>query len=525
MARLTRPVLLLPLCILLGWSFDLLFWNRSWGVSFLVFVAIVLAVGLWQARRLGLRPTKSSWPLAALALAFAATGAVRAEPFTLFLTRAFSLLFLMLFAANFLSGDWLRYRFSDFAARLLSLVPAGLLAGQAAKPKRAGRGGGAQKLAPVLRGLMLALPVLLLLGSLLVSADAYFAEWIDDVFGFLRIERLSEYVFRLAIILIVAYCIFGSLLYAFLRSKSGVNTQKPLLPPFIGFTETMTVLTSVAALLASFVIIQFRYFFGGVSNVLASNGFTYAQYARQGFAELCLAAVVILVLFIALSAWVKRKPAQQKYFSAAGIVLFALVSVVLVSAFQRLLLYEEAYGFTRMRTIPHVFMVWLGVLLLALVLLELAGRQRHFAAAVLLAAAGFALTFPLLNMDAFIVRANVAHSLARSQPELDAGYLGGLSADAVPALANSYLALQVSGDDARARQLAVALTCIALRLDEFAPLGWPSWSLARQRAQETWLSLSDSQDFPHAQTRQDKYGQLFVSVGGSEYACQQEGWD
>ena len=36
---------------------------------------------------------------------------------------------------------------------------------------------------------------------------------------------------------------------------------------------------------------------------------------------------------------------------------------MLVSAFKRLLLYEMAYGFTEMRIYPHVFMIWLGLLL------------------------------------------------------------------------------------------------------------------------------------------------------------------
>ena len=38
--------------------------------------------------------------------------------------------------------------------------------------------------------------------------------------------------------------------------------------------------------------------------------------------------------------------------------------IVLVSAFMRLNLYESAYGFTRSRIYSHVFIIWLGILLI-----------------------------------------------------------------------------------------------------------------------------------------------------------------
>ena len=96
-------------------------------------------------------------------------------------------------------------------------------------------------------------------------------------------------------------------------------------------------------------------------------------------------------------------------FSIMGVVLFALVSVILVSSFQRLQLYESAYGFTRLRTYTHVFIFWLGALLLAVSVLEVFKRQRHFALAALIAGMGFVATLDIINVDGFIVRQNVAH--------------------------------------------------------------------------------------------------------------------
>ncbi len=94
---------------------------------------------------------------------------------------------------------------------------------------------------------------------------------------------------------------------------------------------------------------------------------------------------------------------------SVGIV--ALVLVMLVSAYKRLVLYETAYGFSELRTYTHVFMIWLGLLLISTVILEIIHRERMFALTALIASIGFAATLPILNVDAFIVQKNIAREL------------------------------------------------------------------------------------------------------------------
>ena len=95
--------------------------------------------------------------------------------------------------------------------------------------------------------------------------------------------------------------------------------------------------------------------------------------------------------------------------------------MILVSAFQRLQLYEGAYGFSRLRTYTHVFMIWIGVLLAAIVVLEVLKKSRMFALAVVLAAFGFGITLNIMNVDGFIAQQNIARSVGGS--ELDVTYL------------------------------------------------------------------------------------------------------
>ncbi len=145
-----------------------------------------------------------------------------------------------------------------------------------------------------------------------------------------------------------------------------------------------------------------------------------------------------LLLFLGLSAVVKRKDETQRWvFTGLGLGMVALVGVMLASAFQRLVLYEAAYGFSRLRTYTHIFLIWLGVLLAVVLVLDILRRERLFALSALLASIGFAVTLTLVNVDGFIVRQNVARAAAGET--LDVAYLASLSPDSVPAQVNALL--------------------------------------------------------------------------------------
>ncbi len=201
---------------------------------------------------------------------------------------------------------------------------------------------------------------------------------------------------------------------------------------FLGATEAFVVLGSVNLLFTFFVAVQFRYLFGGQTNITAA-GYTFSEYARRGFFELVMVSVISLVLYLSLNAVTRReKPLQVRVFTTLAVLLVGLVWVILASAFQRLLLYEDAYGFTSLRMYTHIFIPWLGLLLLATIVLQIVRREQYFGALLLLTAFGFVLTFGIINIDGLIVRQNVAR--ARAGADLDGQYLIGLSDDALPAL-------------------------------------------------------------------------------------------
>jgi len=106
--------------------------------------------------------------------------------------------------------------------------------------------------------------------------------------------------------------------------------------------------------------------------------------------------------------------------------------VVVVSALYRMHLYEEAYGFTRLRLLVSVFEGWLGVVVLLVMASGVVKRRGWLVPmAVRLGAVGL-LGLAVLNPDLYIAEQNIART--DSAVTTDYAYLAGLSPDAYPAI-------------------------------------------------------------------------------------------
>jgi hypothetical protein len=488
--------------LVLGWLFDFMFWDKVPGISIMIYLTALTVGGFLLARFQGIQPVKNIyWLLIPLAF-FTMMTAIREEEITVFLNVVASLTILGIMARSFQGGRWWEYRFSDyitggFMVGLESLYrQIAVFTNQPKLEKEEGTPRqGMRKSLSVLRGLLIALPIVLIFAAMLAEADPIFGDAFENFLDIFNIENLGEYIFRSILICILAYLLLGVFMHAFYKNHDAeLDTDKRWLPRFLGITETLIVLGSVNLLFLAFVSIQFQYFFGG-ETMISIQGYTYAEYARRGFGELVTVAVFSLLLFVGLSYIAKREAkGHQRLFSIMGVVLFALVSVILVSSFQRLLLYESAYGFTRLRTYTHVFIFWLGGLLLAVSVLEVCKRQRHFALAALIAGMGFVATLDLINVDGFIVRQNVAHQ--EDGDTLDISYLASLSEDAVPTLFRLY------GEQTSTigkESLAGAIAChsaVNQNYDyenyEYRNYSWQSFHFSRMLAKKNWEERSVS---------------------------------
>ncbi|MCC7116931.1 MAG: DUF4173 domain-containing protein [Anaerolineales bacterium] len=462
--------------LLLGWTFDFLFWNKGLGVNFAIFTSLCVIGTFYLLLSEGLRPHRATLILLPLFGFFAAVTFTRAEPMTVFLAILFTFLAMILIASSYLGGRWLQYTLADYVIKPVLLFvsmlwrPIGFLVETAKVKKEDAAEPAKSALWPILRGLLIAIPVVAIFASLLASADLIFSQRLGDFVKLFNLERLPEYIARLILIASVAYGLMGVALHAINESRDEKITAdgKPLIPAFLGFTESAIVLGSVIVLFALFVTIQFQYFFGGHANINVA-GYTYSEYAVRGFNELVTTAFLALAMLLSLSAITRRETEKQRWiYSGLGVALVALLLVMLFSAYQRLNLYEAVYGFSRLRTYTHVVLYWIGLLLIVTLILEILRREKYFTLALLCASFGFAISLPLLNVDAFIVNQNIRHGItlseipvagvSRSEDALDEQYFIQLSDDAIPALVSALKDPSVAED--LSEQVGASLACI-----------------------------------------------------------------
>lgn len=521
--------------IFLGWSFDFLFWKKPMpGINFFLYVVLCLGVGIFLLHADGLRLSPRS-RLLLIPIAFlSAVLFFRQEPMTVFLSVVMTLLLMGVFAITYLGGQWTLFGLLDYLFGLFGLFgsmvarPIGF-AVDVKKEQPSPNEKRNNHLWSILRGIVIALPVIAIFASLLSSADPIFAKRFEDFVGLFKIENLPEYIFRLVYILIFAYAIAGAFLHA--AQKSGEEYQeKPRFVAFLGFTETSIVLGSVILLFLIFVIIQFQYFFGGNANITI-EGYTYSEYARKGFGELVTVAFFSLLLLLSLGSISKRETdVQRKTFSSFGVALVVLVIVMLVSAYQRLVLYEYAYGFSRLRTYTHVFMIWLGLLLIVVVALELLKRDRAIGLSMVIAALGFVISLGMMNVDGFIVRQNVKREIQRgedkllaqgSRPDLDAQYFLDLSDDAVPALVdgfqNSSLPTNIH------EKLGAALACKRYDRKDDKERPWQGFNLSYWRADKSLTVLTNELDA--YRVTDTAWPVKFTTPSGEEFSCWGNSYD
>jgi hypothetical protein len=491
--KIKKPVRLWLLAFALGWMFDFLFWGRSTGVNFAIFSVLSVAGGLIFLSVEGYRPSRNSlWLLLPVAF-FVIVSFLRQEPLTSFLAYAFTFFSVGVFVATYLGGRWLQYGLLDYFGSFFQIIGSMFVRQWDfllhVSKEREASGGMARKfpLAAVLRGLLIALPIVVVFAMLLASADAVFNQKIIDFFEFFDAGKIAEYFVRLLIILACAHALAGIFLHAASGSRDEklIGENAPVVKQFLGFTESSVVLGSVGLLFLLFVIIQFQYFFGGQSNIGVA-GYTYSQYARRGFNELVTVAFCSLLLIMSLSTITRRETElQRKIYSWLSVTIVLQVLVILTSAYQRLTLAIDWHGFSRLRLYPRVFLIWVGILFVVVVLLEIFRQEKYFAFAFVMASLGFAVSLTLVNVDEAIVKRNIFR--VSQGKNLNVGHLASLSADAVPSLVDAY---RSANSDSTREGVGAVLLCYVYsekvqpgKIVDWRSFNYSYWQASQQLAE------------------------------------------
>jgi Domain of unknown function (DUF4173) len=425
-------------------------------------VVAALAVGLVadQALRVGTFGLAASLTLALIALAlvfagrissfqsrvlvgasvlFSAWLTVRASPWLLWPDLAMSFALIGLAASVTSRGSLLDMGIAEAAARSAhALMHVGTGAPFAMQPAAQARNRMGM-VAPIARGVLIAAPIAILVAVLLAAADPVFASFFNLN---LDVGQLTQDVIFVAA---------GALVAAGLLRLAAAEPLARVDGPAwrLGSIEGLVVLAVLDAVFAAFAVAQAIAAAGAAGDALRSAGVTYADYARSGFFELLWVAgiaAVVLILFSRITNLTER--ITKRAFQVLSLLAIGLTLLIVLVAFQRLRLYEEAYGFTMLRLYSHIFAVWIALIFL-LMAGDFAGlfrARRWLVGAVSVSAMAVLLALNVINPEAIVVSLNIDR--AQATHTIDAQYLATLSNDATPTL--------LASDSADIRRIACA---------------------------------------------------------------------
>ena len=490
---------LLVLALVIGILGEIVLDGSAAGFNVPVMTGAML-LAAWLARRPGRAPDPLDAWLPAAAMLLSVFVAVRADPFLAALD--------VLGAAAFVGASVAAFSGLAVTRRSLSVVllmgawvvesvlagAARLVIGARPAPRDTPRTWPSW-VGPIVRGLVLAVPLVLIFAVLFASADPIFRRGFDEVMGF-QID-LGALPGRLFFIGGIAWLAAGLLAVAS-RGIPAVEVASlgAAAPPTtvgfarsLGVVEALVVLVAVVAIVALFVGLQLAYLFGGL-DTLAAAGMTYSDYARRGYFELVAAAALAGGILVFLEYQVVRRP---RSYVLAAIVLVALTLVVLASAVLRLSLYQDAYGWTELRLYVAVSIAAMAATLGTLAVFLATDRTRWLGHVMAVIGLASLVAVNLLAPGAFVAEKNLQRIIDPSlvppdgQAELDADYLAVLPDDAVPVLVAALPRL--SGSDAF--RIEHALEQRERALADPANQTLFSWNLGRERAR---AALADRPD-------------------------------
>lgn len=470
----------------IGCLWDFLLYGKEFGISYLLFVIAMYALYGWQARWHGQlsfsRKHVYAWLLTVPIVLLASSFALFSNGYFQLLNFALVPLLFVIQTMLLTGRHKAKWYEPGFVGELLEMLfsftlkhtrlPFALtrewLKGRMNQEKYG-------VLKKVLIGVGISLPILFVVLTLLSQADQVFGHFLREMPGRMIDLDAVEGAFRLFLIGLVTILVFGYLYSLFGKREEAVEIPLPPKERKLVWDGVIlvTVLSIIDFVYAAFTYVQISYLFSGDKATLP-DGLTYAEYAKNGFQELVLVTVINFVILLCTMYLVSQT--KRLLYRVVQVLLTALTvctSFILFSAYYRLSLYEQAYGYTHSRLLAHIFMIFL----LILFVIALCKIWRHTLSLMKYYAVVSLVSYVLLNyinMDVIIAKNNMERYHATGN--IDVAYLGRLSYDVVPYL------LELKEDESLREHAVYYLE--NKREELLANRSWQSFNLSKHRARQ-----------------------------------------
>lgn len=279
-------------------------------------------------------------------------------------------------------------------------------------------------------GIITAIPLTIVILSLLVSADMIFANMIRNVLN--KIFMLEDF-FWILLSIILCYCIVYCFINVIVKNniKEQVRDHR-ILEPMIANTFT----SIISTIYIVFSMVQIIGLFG--ARLSLPQGYTYSRYAREGFFQLLFVCGLNLVIVLCCMALFR----ESKLLKVLLTIISICTYIMLASSAYRMILYIQVYQLTFLRIFVLWSLVVIGLLMLG-ILIHLYKKNFPFFQYCMMATTVCYILFSFSRPDYFIARYNMnALEQVTNQKDGinvyeqygDLNYVVSLSADAAKAL-------------------------------------------------------------------------------------------
>lgn len=266
-----------------------------------------------------------------------------------------------------------------------------------------------------LLGVVIALPILLIAAGLLSSADAVFRKMTTDFMNWIRPDNIFNVVIRVTFLFFTSYALTS---YLCKRSIPEEVKDRRKGEPVLAIT-IMSLLSLLYLLFSGIQI--FGLFLGKMQ---LPEGYTYAQYAREGFFQLLAVSILNLILVLVCLSFFRESKVLKVIMTIMSLCTFIMIA----SSVMRMIIYIRYYYLTFLR----IFVLWMLTVLFVMFIGVLINIYRESFplfryGVVMVTVLYLALSFS--HPDYIIARVNIANA-----PGGDFSYLSDLSADAAPVI-------------------------------------------------------------------------------------------
>ena len=344
----------------------------------------------------------------------------------------------------------------------------------------------------ILIGILITIPCIIFLLIMLSSADAIFSikmfsisDWIFKLINF-------NYIIKLIYGIFVGLYLFG-LLYTLFEEKQlikkhdGINSLNNIYvkKKVQGDLIVLNILLfSILIVYTMFIIIQFKYLFAGGA---LPNGLNYSDYARRGFFELVILSIlnfglILIVIYLLKEKIYVEKNKWSQITKVSMLYLCFVTLIMLISSFYRMNLYDNEYGFTRLRIIVNLFLLFESIGLIATFKYIIKPKFNIIAIYTLIGLLYY-LTLNTIQIDNIIAKRNIDMYLNGQTETIDINYLMNLSTDAAPQI---YRLTENSNDDILTKNKArIYFENIGLQYNNINyKTNWQSYNLSIDRARK-----------------------------------------